>query len=419
MKPFPAVMSISLLTLCWVEAFAVQPIQVDAATMEQRRVVPEGFPAFSVEGHEENMEALRHLFYLHYQPTFSMGTLWDEWIPPSVLWGAESDADGLNVRAHLRQLLLSRKIDVTGYVSTHQHASIAHQDGWPFPFWKQGEAGGAWGWHFSLQHVPAGWHATQVRPPEGWRFTGAVDGGLDAEGWHLRLEEPGAVLETPELRIDPRQAPFMQLRWRAAGLAGAGPFLEWRRQGQPDFVPEQRFYFSGATGKSMTYEMLPLYQHPEWQGAVEQLRLNFGNRTGADVVVQSLFTQYDTRHNINNTKFLKGSAWYFGWTGDVGFLRENIQRMRLALQYAMTELGGLEHKLILTPWIGHEGTPGYTVHSDGAKTFHYGSGVGNNYWDLIPFGGRDAYATVHYYDALRVMAELEETIAANPQWNLP
>ena len=48
-----------------------------------------------------------------------------------------------------------------------------------------------------------------------------------------------------------------------------------------------------------------------------------------------------------------------------------------------------------------------------------GRGIGSNYWDLLPFGRRDAYATMLYYDTLRQMAVLERAIAAHPEWDIP
>ena len=38
------------------------------------------------------------------------------------------------------------------------------------------------------------------------------------------------------------------------------------------------------------------------------------------------------------------------------------------------------------------------------QTILTGQGIGNNYWDILPFGGLDAYATIQYYDAVRVLA---------------
>src|SRR6185503_4281412 len=56
---------------------------------------------------------------------------------------------------------------------------------------------------------------------------------------------------------------------------------------------------------------------------------------------------------------------------------------------------------------------------DGKKTIVAGEGIGGNYWDLLPFGGEDALATIYYYDALLDLAEVEEAIRRHPQWCLP
>jgi hypothetical protein len=56
---------------------------------------------------------------------------------------------------------------------------------------------------------------------------------------------------------------------------------------------------------------------------------------------------------------------------------------------------------------------------DGEKQIVPGEGVGSNYWDLLPFGGEDALATVYYYDALLDLAELEDVAAGHPEWKVP
>ena len=103
-----------------------------------------------------------------------------------------------------------------------------------------------------------------------------------------------------------RISPFLQLRWSARGLSDAQPFLEWDTMAQPGFSPDRRMYFSPPPGTpgAMHIEMLPLHRHPAWQGAIAHVRLNFGNAApGAEIVLQALFSQYDTRHNINNFDF--------------------------------------------------------------------------------------------------------------------
>ena len=383
--------------------------------------IPGDFPQFVVPGHEEEMASLRELYYLHYTPAGPLSTLWDEWISGPSLWPAVENAGRMHsIRERWADALSARIIDPEGYVATHQHASIAHQLGWPFPFWKQGGPG-TWGWHFSLAHVPKGWHATEKKTQEGWVTQGCGDLGIDSDAWNLRLSQPSAFVRTPSLTILPDQSPFIQLRWRATGLGNAQPFLEWTNAEAPEFSSERRFYFAPPPDDdNVTYTMIPVFKSPAWNGTITKLGINFDNgNTEATAGIQALFTQYDTRHNINNQNFIRGCVYYFQWTRDLNFLRKNLPRIRTALRYMMDDLGGRREKCIVTPFVGHDGRSGLEWTPEGEKKIHSGRGVGNNYWDLLPMGRQDAYATMHYYDSLLQLASLEEDIQAHPEWNLP
>lgn len=384
--------------------------------------IPDDFPRFQVPGYEKTMQSLRELHWLHYPGAGPKATLWDEWLSAPGLWPATFHVNLSNVmREQWSRVLSERIMDPEGYVATHQHASIAHQLGWPFPFWNQGQGG--YGWHFSFKDtVGPPWRTDRLSTRAGWTLTGAEDAGIGEEGWSLKLTASNAALTAPARTIDSFQSPFIQLRWRAVGLGSGQPYLEWRTKGQPAFSPEQRIYFAPVESAStMHYTMIPCYRHPRWKGQeIAQLRIGFGNpQPGAQVVVQALFTQYDTRHNINSQNFVRGCATYFWWTRDLEFLRRNINRMRLALRYVMTEHQALERKVVFTDWVGHDGRAGIQRNPDDSKRLLYGVGIGNNYWDLLPFGHLDSYATIHYYDALRYMAQIEEEIAAHPEWDVP
>ncbi len=106
---------------------------------------------------------------------------------------------------------------------------------------------------------------------------------------------------------------------------------------------------------------------------------------------------------------------YFNWTGDLDFLQANIVRMRKALRFGIEEFGIEKEKHVLVRWVGHEGKTGLVRSPDGKKRLLPGLGVGNNYWDLLPFGGHDAIATMLAYDALRQMAQLERALESNSQ----
>jgi hypothetical protein len=158
-----------------------------------------------------------------------------------------------------------------------------------------------------------------------------------------------------------------------------------------------------------------VYRSPTWRGTIIGLRLAIDNAAAGEIVIKSFHTACDTRHNINNLNFIRGCHDYFVWTRDIGFLRSQIGRIRTAMRFVEQEFQTRERKCIYTSWPGHEGRSGVRW-IDGVKTIVPGEGIGSNYWDLLPFGGEDALATVYYYDTLLDLAELEEAIAAHPEW---
>src|SRR5262249_42694521 len=108
----------------------------------------------------------------------------------------------------------------------------------------------------------------------------------------------------------------------------------------------------------------------------------------------------------------------FLWSHDVDFLRKNAEKIRTAFRFVEHEFQTRERKCIYTTWPGHEGRSG-VVWDNGKKRIIRGQGVGSNYWDLLPFGGEDALATVYYYNTLQKLADLESQIAKRPGWKVP
>lgn len=376
--------------------------------------VPSDFPHFQVPGHEKEMESVRELYRLHYPGSGPKATLWDPWLPTPSLWPAGESSDSF--RQQWSDVLSNRIIEPDGYVSVHQHASIAHPHGWPFPFWNGGVGG--YGWHFSFKDtVGPPWRPNDLSTTEGWKLDNATDEGIGEYGWSLKLSAD-AVVAPPAHDIDTFQAPFLQLRWKAAGLGNARPYIEWTTKDAPRFSPQRRMYFDPYEGQAITYAVIPMYKHPEWKGTVTNLRIRFGNSAPADITVQAFFTQYDTRHDITGQNYVIGCSTYFEWTGDINFLRRNVNRMRTALRYVMSEHQALEKKYVFNTWVGHDGRSGLKV-ENGKKELQYGNGIGDNYWDIIPFGYKDCYASILYYDALNRMAAIEKDIRDHPEWDVP
>ncbi len=384
--------------------------------------IPNDFPRFAVPGFEAQMESLREMYWLHYPGAGPKATLWDPWLPTPSLWPAvEGSSEAF--RQQWNDTLSNRIMDKEGYVSVHQHASIAHPLGSAVPVlaWRRGRHGLALLFQGYRRRSLA---AQTLSTTEGWQARGIEDKGIGEYGWDLKLTEPHAIITAPEHDIDTFQSPFLQLRWKASGLGNAKPFIEWTTKDQPAFGPDRRIYFDPYEGGTITYTMIPMYKHAKWNGHITGLRIGFGNqipdqvRDGAEVTVQAFFTTYDTRHDINSQNYVIGCSTYFHWTGDINFLRRNVNRMRTALRYVMTEHQALEKKFVFNTWVGHDGRSGLKF-VDGKKELAYGHGIGDNYWDIVPFGYKDCYASMMYYAALLRLAEIEREIREHPEWNMP
>jgi hypothetical protein len=397
--------------------------------------VPEDFPRFIVPGHEKEMESLRALFWLHYEPAGPLIALWDEWMVPATLWPASgSGADLEKMRVRWANALASRPMNSEGYVLTQQHDGPAHAEGWPFPLWSQ--AGGI-GWHFRGTSVPG--YDPPPATTNGWALDGGAAGEINDKGWQLDLTNQHATLESPPFGVEARHAPWLRLNWWASGLDNANCYVEWTTKEQPDFAAANRACFSPAsadgqfhfalpmgphravelnTSVGETRTMIPVYRIPTWKGTITRIRIQFANAGTAKLVIKSFHTACDTRQNINNVNFIRGCSHYFNWTRDLTFLRSQMPRIRTAMRYMMSEFDTRKRKCVYTIWPGHEGRSGVRLDREGKKQILVGEGIGSDYWDLLPFGGEDALATVYYYDAVLTLAQLEQEIARHPQWTV-
>jgi len=339
-----------------------------------------------------------------------------------------------------REDLLSIRIDDEGYIDTHQHFSHAHDAGWPFPLWTQtyGQKDKGIGWHFQpLEQVP-GWVGENLRHAKNdltcgenaikqWDLQNLISHGIVENKWKLEStgEGPSIITSTPNLNLSAKDIPFFQLRWKREIQYQSHllPYMEWKRAGDSDFSPERRFYFyyqnTALSPPDWAHSHIPVYKHPQWNGTIDQIRICLApEKCSGFFLIDSFFSLFDTRQTINNPIYILACKYYFNWTGDIDFLRQVINKMRMALQYQRKELGGDANLCIVNPWIGHDGIPGYKITEKG-KEFNIGHGIGSNYWDLLPFGGYDCYATNQYYASLLAMAEIEEAILKHPEWNIP
>ncbi len=403
---------------------------------------PDDFPRFQVPGFETEMDALRRLFWRHIitdgmdieewmkcpaypeLPFGRTGPLWDNWLSLAHLWPAvETGTLHQRLRANWAASLSQQLIDAEGYVATIQNPAYTHNHGWPFPGWRDGRGGA--GWHFSFADTAGIRPELAFRPPgpvseAGWTLSGAQSKGIAELGWKVTFSAPAVSIESPACQIDSEQAPFIQIRWSADLPVNCRPRLAWVTEHQPNFTTDRQTEFEAPIGDGMHWTMIPIFQHPEWQGTITRLRILLDPvNPGESATITAVFTHYDTRHNVNNPNFVQGCLRYFQWTHDLQFLRHNLTRMRQALYYCLTEFQAELEKMVVTRWPGHDGVSGFTLREDGTVDLNYGHGIGNNYDDIVPCGFRDTYATIQLYGAVTGMAQLEDALARHPEWGIP
>ncbi len=101
---------------------------------------------------------------------------------------------------------------------------------------------------------------------------------------------------------------------------------------------------------------------------------------------------YDTRHFTTNSCIILGAYRYFVWKRDVDFLKEMMPKLRLMNEFNLNDLHGRDGIIVIDAK-GHEGRH---------------DGIGSNYWDILPFGYKDAFCNSYYYASLKAMGDLEQ-----------
>ena len=379
-------------------------------------------PAIRLPGHESEAQRLQEWLALHLPGARTRCTLWDSWLPMSTLWAAVGpEGSAAEARSFYRDVLLQRPIDDEGYVSMQQHRGMAHSEGWPFPAWQQSTG---IGWHFSL--TGDGWAVQNFRQEAltttgGWTIEGAeVEAISPEQGMQLRVTGEVVTLTSPSFSCGTVVAPFIRIEWAASGLRAGPAALEWRLQSENEWVAGRSLEFPvRPAADGFGFANLPVHRQPGYDGLLTRLRFSMPGGAGGRISVKSVLTAIDTRHPVTNSAFIQACSDYVNWTGDVDFLRRRLPEMRRAMAYALDEFGLESGAHVRVPWVGHDGRSGLARDAGGKRVLRPGLGVGNNYWDLLPFGGHDAFATMQAHVALRRMAEVEREIEAHPGWGIP
>ena len=399
---------------------------------------------FFVPGYDAEMKRMNELLFRHRVFT-ELPTLWDMWLHRSVLWqdverspkqiqrlntdtslphhligGRYLNTDEL--RKGTRRHLASRIIDDEGYVYTMQHRGQAHPGGWPFAVPSQA---GGFCFSFSDSKVsPYNDVTKRMHDLSQWSGENLGEIRRDPERGLIIELKPGASLTSPVLNAPPLSIPFLRIDW-------------WLITGDEQMIPELIFSpdenlltdifrktFPVASRdpalswNRQTYSAIKLYDQMPENSALRRFRIEFNNTEPAEICIQAVMSATDSRHTINHSAWLRGIWDYVSWTGDAGFLKEQIARIRKAMDFAIREFQVEKHGCIFTPWVGKTGKS--AIQYDGFnKSIILGEGFGGNYWDIVSISAYDGVATAYLLDTLKIMMEIETYIQDHPESGIP
>ncbi|HEY0828683.1 MAG TPA: hypothetical protein VGE40_11345, partial [Bacilli bacterium] len=368
------------------------------------------FPVFT-SSNSTYTDAVNSMFFLHWNeavgPNPATGdnqTDWREWDSLATTWldTKLNLARSLDYNQTLKDNLLTIEMDNDGYVFMYeQDNGYKFKDGWPFPTYEH-SGGITTGWEFDdgTANGFSGFNvANQTFVNKAWNFDTTVS-------------DPYVMKSG--LNINAYNSPFVVVRMKSNNTNTTGA-VYFTTSASTGLSESKKVTFTVINDNEYHNYYIPVYKNAYWTGTVTTIRLDpveTGN-TGGKVSVDFINCAYDNRHMVTNSVFILGSTRFFLWNQqDVSFLQSNMTRLRKAMNYVQTELRGNTYSYIWPTWWGHDGTSGIS------PTVRKGYGIGGNYWDLLPFGGKDAYATIYYYAALQAMSTLEALVAANPGWNI-
>ncbi|MBM3474664.1 MAG: hypothetical protein FJX75_15475 [Armatimonadetes bacterium] len=215
----------------------------------------------------------------------------------------------------------------------------------------------------------------EYRAPDGFDQTGFV---LNVLPRRDSVPQDWPAFETPDPALTQNLNRFLYERaFTYPGAPGPAPWLEW--------TALMRFWHGGPALEGAAAQLPGIVIDDE--GYV----YTWGGERGWPFPDPKT---YDTRHFDTNARFIL-ACWRYGcWTHDTVFLQSQAERLRRAMNYQLTTLKGQEGLIVAA--------------SKDVTGKH--RGVGNNYWDILPFGHLDAYANAVYYASLEAMAQTEELL---------
>lgn len=292
---------------------------------------------------------------------------------------------------------------------------------WPFPS-HQNSGGRIKAWEFN------------GTSKEGWSLVNIPNSNPSGGIWTLSVPNPDPIMISPNFSVNAFQSPFLIIAMRCLDngqpcTTAQGGQIFWQTQADPTWTGSKSMGFLQLPAAQIpngitTHEYaIPLYKHPQWQGTITKIRVDpvHNGQAGRTIEIDRIAMNYDSRKSVNNANFILAASQYYFTSGNQAVFTSNntpqgslFDRARLAMNFLDTEFGGKTNNFILVNWPGHDGKLGKVN-----GQLNFGHGIQSSFYDALPVGHKDPYASVYYYASLLALANMEEEAANNPNWGVP
>ena len=350
-------------------------------------------------------------------------TLTKDWETKSFAWTDARTSMGNDYMALTKKWLENVPIDKYGFVWGNNLLvemgnvvpNALHFEAWPFPNYFQSK-GTSIGYEFS---------SNAESNLNNWRINDSVPSNYTSQSinegyWKIGFDgnsDQSLILDTPTFtgqKIKAENAPNLQLDIgiydnNLSGISNIDDlYIWWQTAAEPTWTEDKcvssQFAsmpfsdgFSIFNQRALQFKM---YTHAKWTGRITKVRFEIRPKAGKNldiaVSLNNLKFDFDARHADNIFQYISTATSYYKYTGDNEFLENNLPRLRSAMQFYLSTMGG-ENGIVSRSYFKGQDSYGNTL----------GRGIGAGYWDCLSWPVKDQSTNMNFYGALKDMQYLE------------
>lgn len=372
-------------------------------------------------------------------------TFYQEWMSKSLFWFNSSTGLETDRYTSQKNRLESLPVDDYGYVwcdddvirtNAAEEYDGLHRMGWPFPSSKyENSHGYCTSWMFNGDGSDTcDWNSN---------FGAGVDTDKKMMVGDFTDQKSVSYDVTMSVRsggITPYFAPWLELDLRMAldNPENVDDVYVWFTNGRDEEFSEEKCV-SAKEWAAIHYDFTADYQHllyfpmyahsswGEWKNPEDnthkiyrlkvEIRAKDGKTISGTCGLNSVRSDYDTRHANNNGIYLTSLYDDLQFTGDTEYLLRNLTKARKAMNLYMQMYSDNRDLIRSSYFVGHDGDKsgeyeGFNIIEDNeaALAMERASALGNGYFDASYMSEYDFHTNLYFYKGLQSMIALEKYV---------